>query len=398
MEKRFGIISTNELGWGGSEMCWAAAAEKLVRRGANVSISVKDWGQPVKELERLGRAGCRIFLRPEPTLPGRIRRLVTRRPPQWSCVRPVASGADLLIVSQGGTHDGLWWSETVHSFDIPYVVIVQSASDQWWPTDDARDRLAPYYEGARAVYFVSEANRALVRQELVSPLERARVIRNPFNVRYDARPPWPEGPIDRLQLACVARLEMRQKAQDLLIEVLKLPHWQERNVHLTLVGSGLNADSLRKLIEMSGLKNVEVGGFAEDIEQVWARHHALILSSRFEGMPLSLVEAMLCGRPCIVTDVGGNRELVRDGVNGFLAKAPTVESLDEALNRAWENRQRLCEMGEQAAVDVRRWVSADPVEDLVRELMGLVEPQASGSPQDVATRREIARAAADGRG
>ena len=66
-------------------------------------------------------------------------------------------------------------------------------------------------------------------------------------------------------------------------------------------------------------------------------------------MPLSVVEAMLCGRPCIVTDVAGNRELIRDNVNGFLAKAPTVELLDEAMNRAWENRHRLREMGEAAA-------------------------------------------------
>jgi glycosyltransferase involved in cell wall biosynthesis len=90
-------------------------------------------------------------------------------------------------------------------------------------------------------------------------------------------------------------------------------------------------------------------------------------------MPLVLVEAMLCGRPAIVTDVAGARELVRDGVNGFLAKAPTVELLDEAMNRAWENRHRLKEMGEQAAIDVRKFVSPDPVEDFVRELLALVD-------------------------
>jgi glycosyltransferase involved in cell wall biosynthesis len=85
------------------------------------------------------------------------------------------------------------------------------------------------------------------------------------------------------------------------------------------------------------------------------------------------VEAMLCGRVCIITDVGGSRELVRDGINGFLAKAPTVELLDEAMNRAWESRGKLREMGERAAEDVRKWVSADPAEDFVRRLEVLVE-------------------------
>jgi glycosyltransferase involved in cell wall biosynthesis len=86
-----------------------------------------------------------------------------------------------------------------------------------------------------------------------------------------------------------------------------------------------------------------------------------------------VVEAMLCGRPCIATDVGGNRELIRDGINGFLAKAPTVELLDEAMNRAWDARHHLMDMGKTAATDVRRSVSKDPSEDFVRELATLAE-------------------------
>ena len=95
------------------------------------------------------------------------------------------------------------------------------------------------------------------------------------------------------------------------------------------------------MVEHLGLTNVEFAGHQNNIEEIWRKHHALVLPSRFEGMPLVVVEAMLCGRPCIATDVGGNRELVRDGINGFLAKAPTVELLDEAMNRAWDNRGRL---------------------------------------------------------
>ena len=121
-------------------------------------------------------------------------------------------------------------------------------------------------------------------------------------------------------------------------------------------------------MEQLKLSSVEFRGQVDDVEGVWAQHHALVLPSRFEGMPLTVVEAMLCGRPCVVTDVGGNRELVRDGINGFIAKAPTVELVDEAMNRAWENRARLKEMGCMAATDVRRWVSRDPGEDFAHEL------------------------------
>ena len=125
------------------------------------------------------------------------------------------------------------------------------------------------------------------------------------------------------------------------------------------------------MTEQLKLSNVDFRGQSNDVEGIWAEHHALVLPSRFEGMPLVVVEAMLCGRPCIVTDVGGNRELVRDGINGFMAKAPTVELLDEAMNRAWESRGRLKEMGRVAAQDVRQFVSRDPGEDFARELAAL---------------------------
>jgi glycosyltransferase involved in cell wall biosynthesis len=122
------------------------------------------------------------------------------------------------------------------------------------------------------------------------------------------------------------------------------------------------------MAEQLELNNIDFAGNRENIEEVWSKHHALVLPSRFEGMPLTLVEAMLCGRPCIVTDVGGNRELVRDGINGFLAKAPTVELLDEAMNRAWESRGRLKEIGCTATRDARQFVSRDPGEDFAKEL------------------------------
>lgn len=373
--KRIVFIAANETHlWGGSEHCWSAAAERLARNRVQVSVSVKNWTVPAKQVEHLRAAGCRVFLRRLPSLPERIgRRLFRRTGYEWPHVRRIATGADLVVISQGGNNDGLAWMEAAQSQGFKYAVISQSASEQWWPGDDEAERLGRCYEGASTAYFVSGANLALSRLQFVAPLSRGRVIRNPFNVRYDARPSWPGDPSKGLSLACVGRLEIAQKAQDLLMQVLNLAHWRERNIRITLAGSGVNEGTLRKIVDNLRLTNVEFAGFVGNIEQLWGQHHALVLPSRYEGMPLALVEAMLCGRPSIVTDVAGHRELVRDNVNGFLAKAPTVGFLDEAMNRAWENRHRLREMGEVAAKDVREWVSPDPTGDFVRELEALVD-------------------------
>jgi len=287
-------------------------------------------------------------------------------------IMSAAKNADLVVISQGGNTDGLPWMEDSRTAGRKYTVIAQGAAPYFWPDDDTSQRLAAAYEGAGTSYFVSEAILQLSRIQFGSTLSNAKVVRNPFNVRYDANPGWPRTDAHELLLASVGRLDGGSKGQDLLLQVLGLPHWRERDVHVSLVGKGTSERVLRKMAERLELRNVDFVGHQNDIENVWSRHHALVLPSRFEGMPLVVVEAMLCGRACIATDVGGSRELIRDGINGFLARAATVEFLDEAMNRAWDNRGRLQEMGEQAARDAREFVSRDPVEDFVKELESLV--------------------------
>ncbi len=376
MRKYLFIMAQEGHPWGGSEPLWASAAEHLARSGNEVRVSAKDWGKPVPQIERLRLAGCQIFYRYDQyRLPSFVTRQIRRvfPPPEYrnAHVRSAGAGVDLVIVSLGdnwGLRDGLAWLEAARLSGYRYVVIAQSAVVYWWPEDNDAEKVAACYESACASYFVSQANLELSRRQFASPLRSAKVVRNPFNVGYDAQPPWPGDTSAGFALACVGRLDVISKAQDVLLQVLALPHWRERNVRLSLIGHGPNERCLRRMAEQLELTNIDFAGNRENIEEVWSKHHALVLPSRFEGMPLTLVEAMLCGRPCIVTDVGGNRELVRDGINGFLAKAPTIELLDEAMNRAWESRGRLKEMGCTAAKDARQFVSRDPGEDFAKEL------------------------------
>jgi glycosyltransferase involved in cell wall biosynthesis len=249
-----------------------------------------------------------------------------------------------------------------------YVVILQGNSELLWPEDDLAEKLAINYENAEATFCVSEATLNLCRRQFGTPLRRGRVIRNPFNVNYDARPAWPVTSNDGLSLACVARLHAVTKGQDLLLSVLSRPRWRERNVRVSLVGEGPNEHAFRFMVRELKLTNISFLGHRTDIEKIWSEHQALVLPTRMEGMPLVVVEAMLCGRSCIATDVGGCRELISDGTNGFLISAPTVDLLDETLNRVWEGRNSLVELGNRAAVDVRKWVSRDPVADFAEML------------------------------
>ena len=86
---------------------------------------------------------------------------------------------------------------------------------------------------------------------------------------------------------------------------------------------------------------------------------------------------MMCGRPAIVSDVGGNSEVIDDGRTGFLASGPELDAFDAALERAWQEREQWPAMGARAAVDIRRRVSADPGGDLVK----VIETAATSQPR-----------------
>jgi glycosyltransferase involved in cell wall biosynthesis len=81
---------------------------------------------------------------------------------------------------------------------------------------------------------------------------------------------------------------------------------------------------------------------------------------------------MISGRVPIVTDIGGHREIIEDGVNGFIAADPTVEALDEALERAWSAREDWQAIGARARAAAQAYLPDDPVADAAGKLLRLV--------------------------
>ena len=114
MKKYLFIMAQERHPWGGSEPLWSSAAEHLVRSGNEVHISVKDWGRPVQEIERLRAAGCQIFTRYFRLPSFFLRQFYRVFPPTEYGVahlRRAAAGVDLVVISQGANFDGLGWME-----------------------------------------------------------------------------------------------------------------------------------------------------------------------------------------------------------------------------------------------------------------------------------------------
>lgn len=364
------------------------AAAVLAEQGHRITVLKNhvDWDEP--RIGRLRELGCRIVdLRKVPLLPRRLGSLLiahfwlTAYALQafrlWRTLR--RGRPDLVIVSQGGNADGHFLAKRTRRLGLPYVLVIQKASDLYWPYDDSLEELRSIYRDARACYFVSRHNLRLTEEQLGTALPRGEVVRNPFLVPWDRRDPWPDES-DGLRLACVGRLYPREKGQDLILRVLAREKWRRRPLSVAFYGSGVHAEGLRGMAKFLRLESVSFAGFSRDAASIWRDHHGLLLASRAEGLPLVLVEAMLSGRVPIVTDVAGAAEMVADRVNGFLAAAPTEDSLDEALERAWRRRSEWRAIGEKAADDIRGLVPSDPPRAFAEILLARLEPATPTAP------------------
>ena len=292
----------------------------------------------------------------------------------------------IAVISQGINCDGFVAATACRRMGIPYFVISQKATGMYWPVDDQREEVRRMHLGAVRTLFVSEHNRRLTEEQLGCQLGNAAVVRNPFQASWAMRDDWPSS-TGGYRFACLARLDAREKGQDLLLRVLSRPKWRSRELHVDFYGSGHNAQGLQDLARFLGLDKVSFRGFAQDPESIWSECHGLILPSHCEGLPLSLVETMLSARVAIATDVGGASEVLRDEVSGFLAGAPTENHLDEAMERAWQRRDEWQAIGQVAAKEIRRLVPSDPAASLAAMLLAAVEaPLAAGEAAELIPR------------
>ena len=144
-----------------------------------------------------------------------------------------------------------------------------------------------------------------------------------------------------------------------LLDALELV---EGDWHAALVGDGPGLEEVAARVEVRG--RVEVLGPRGDVSEVLARSDVFVLSSRSEGFPVSILEAMAAGLPVVATDVGGVAEAVVHDETGHLVPAGEPRALAEALERLVADpdlRRRLGESGRARALrlfDVPRYRAA----------------------------------------
>ncbi len=212
----------------------------------------------------------------------------------------------------------------------------------------------------RADAFITLSVRGQLELERLGvPAARRHLVPNGIEVaRFAAISPAPP-PGGPLCLLSVARLA-EQKGLDVLLRALPAVRAVIGPVTLTLLGEGPERSRLGTLAAELGLAEVvSFQGVVRDVRPFLAAAHAFVLPSRYEGIPLALLEAMAAGLPVVATAVDGNTDLIRDGVDGLLVPRDDPVALAQALVRILRDPDLAKRLGEEARRRARAGYTAE---------------------------------------
>ncbi len=151
----------------------------------------------------------------------------------------------------------------------------------------------------------------------------------------------------------VGRLS-KQKAQHILLEAAQMVIAHFPDTQFLFVGQGKLEQDLKNLTHELGLeRNVVFMGVRRDVADILASTDIFVLSSLWEGLPLSAIEAMASACATVLTDVGGNRELIEPGKSGLIVPPGDSDALADAIISLLEQEEVRLSIGRAARARVR---------------------------------------------
>ena len=191
------------------------------------------------------------------------------------------------------------------------------------------------------VIAVSEYDRELAIKHNVLPAHKVHTIHNGVHdlhvnnkLFYSEEPPT---------IIMVARFAAPKRQLQLLTALNRIRHIQWK---MSFAGDGPLLQEAEEFVERENLRDrVNFLGNREDITELLHKSSLFVLLSDWEGLPLSVLEAMRCGLPILASDVGGVKEAVYDSKNGYVVSKNDLDELIEKLTILLTNSSLRMEMG-----------------------------------------------------
>ncbi len=217
---------------------------------------------------------------------------------------------------------------------------------------------------------VAEVIESTIRQRSIFGWRRLRTIHNGITIKPNSdikrkRPGNNDAPTVRF--VCVARLVALKRIDLLILAAARIN--KNFKYQIVIAGDGPERGTLEQLAASMGVAvQVSFLGFRQDVSKILRESDCFVLASSSEGLSYSVMEAMAAGIPAIVTDVGGNSELVVHGETGMLVKADDPIDLCKAMEQAIMSDEWRAQAGASARDRARSEFS---IQKMVRNYVSL---------------------------
>ena len=365
-------------GWGAPDYIWPIAAAELADRGIPTIAVVRPEIRDRPEIRALSLKGAKVVLQP-PLIYRRgrfseLKALMSRFASSTTALRHALDHAinPHYFIEQSASYDFVdepLLRQQIERTGASYDVLFHSnCYESPFPLEARKDAIA-FLESAHRTLFNSQWTREVTEVQLLHHLTNADYFHHLVRFPHEAPLPWPADNI--LRLASVSRLDCHHKGLDVLLEALALlgstlPEWT-----LDVFGRGPDEQYLRDLSRWLGLEaRVRFRSHASDVRDVWRENHLLILVSRYEGLAVSMLEAMACGRPVLRTPYGGCAEWIVPGETGYVCPAAEPKLIADSLRNAILDHQAWASLGRAAHARIRTRLRSKP-ESIFLEPFGI---------------------------
>lgn len=153
-----------------------------------------------------------------------------------------------------------------------------------------------------------------------------------------------------------------RKHQDLLIKIGEKLKNKIPNLKILLVGSGPLQEKYKKQISDCGLESiVELLGFRKDVDNLMSLSDVAVSTSRQEGLPVNIMEAMAVGLPVVCSEVRGNADLIDKGKGGYLVALDNVEDFTSYIEKIYLNKQLRKKFGQYNIEKIRNYSTENAI-------------------------------------
>jgi glycosyltransferase involved in cell wall biosynthesis len=276
---------------------------------------------------------------------------------------------------------------------VPHLIHIHT-TDVWLESKKLKHHLRRsltrwmFNRPATTVVGVSDAVRQHWCRTMDWPLQSFRVIRNGVDTER-FQPSENTGQSNgALTIGVAARLQPNKGLEDLLRALAILA---QDNLHPTLLiaGDGKLRGALESEIERLGLRQqIKFLGFVQDMERFYQSINIGVLASLSEGLPLFVLEAMSCGIPVVATDIGGTKEVLRDGIDGFVVPVHAPSALAAALRKLLQDPRIRQQMGmngrHRIEADFSSTIFFEKVSGLYQEILEQTVAEHAKEAQEIA--------------